>query len=70
MTDDQPLKVSEVAERLRLNPETIRRWLGSGKLRGYRLGKTSAGWRIPESEVQRIIAEGASEDNAPDGDGR
>jgi excisionase family DNA binding protein len=65
MTDEPALKVAEVAARLRLNPETVRRWLNAGKLRGYRLGKTSAGWRVPESEVRRIIAEGSAQ---PDGD--
>jgi excisionase family DNA binding protein len=50
------LTVSEVADRLRLKPETVRRWLRSGKLHGVSLGSDSAGWRIPESEVQRLLA--------------
>ena len=30
--------VSEAARRLRLNPETIRRWIRSGKLRARKVG--------------------------------
>lgn len=61
MTNEPALKVSEVAAQLKLNPETIRRWLASGKLHGFRLGKTSAGWRIPASEVRRITESGIGE---------
>ncbi len=60
MPDEQVLTVSEVADRLRLKPETVRRWLRSGKLRGISLGSDSAGWRVPESEVRRLL-------NSPDG---
>jgi excisionase family DNA binding protein len=48
--------VKEVAERLRLNPETVRVWLRSGKLRGVLLGGRKSGYRIPDSEVQRLLA--------------
>jgi len=59
---DELLKVREVAERLRLNPETVRRWLLSGKLRGVRPGGTKGGWRISVSEVDRVLErEGAAE---------
>lgn len=50
------LTVREVAERLRANDVTIQRWLRSGKLKGYKPGGTRLGWRIPESEVQRVLA--------------
>jgi excisionase family DNA binding protein len=55
---DRVLTVPEVAERLRLNEETVRRWLRTGKLRGNRLGGTKAGYRIPESEVERVLRGG------------
>jgi len=55
MVEERVLTVAEVAERLRLGEETVRRWLRQGKLRGTKLGPTSAGYRIPESEVQRIL---------------
>jgi excisionase family DNA binding protein len=56
--DDSPLlTVQEVAQRLRLNPETIRRWLRQGKLECILLGGDRGGYRIPESAVQRLINE-------------
>jgi excisionase family DNA binding protein len=57
MTDaDRLLTVDEVAERLRLNPETIRRWLRAGRLSGVWLGSDSAGWRIDERDLAAFIA--------------
>lgn len=54
---EQLLTLNEVADRLRLNRETVRRWLNSGRLRGHKLGSDRAGWRIPESEIQRVLTE-------------
>ena len=48
------LTVAEVADRLRLNPETVRVWLRSGRLKGTRIGGKRAGWRIPSTEVDRL----------------
>lgn len=62
MNDDPVLKVSEVAERLRINPATVRIWLKSGRLKGTYLGSDKVGWRIPASEVQRVLSEGFSGD--------
>jgi len=56
--DDRLLTVPEVAERLRVTAETVRRWLRSGRLQGVALGSDRAGWRVPESEVARIIEAG------------
>ncbi len=55
MNDQRLLTVREVAERLRSSPETVRRWLRQGKLRGFRPGGTKLGYRVPESELQRFI---------------
>jgi excisionase family DNA binding protein len=55
MHDDPLLTVPEVAARLRLNPETVRRWLRLGKLHGVAMSSDRAGWRIPESEVRRFL---------------
>jgi excisionase family DNA binding protein len=55
MADDKLLKVSEVADRLRVRQETVRRWLKEGKLRGTLLGGSRSGYRIPESEVERLL---------------
>ena len=58
MQGDGLLTVNEVADRLRVDPETVRRMLRAGRLRGSMPVSPRAGWRIPESEVQRIIEEG------------
>lgn len=54
-TTSDLLTVQEVAARLRLHEETIRRWLTSGKLHGVKIGPTRGGWRIAASEVERIL---------------
>jgi excisionase family DNA binding protein len=56
--ENRLLTVPEVAERLRVTPETVRRWLRSGRIQGVALGSDRAGWRIQESEVTRIIEAG------------
>lgn len=58
MTDDRLLTVTEVADRLRVDPETVRRMLRAGRLHGSIPVSARAGWRIPESEVSRVIEEG------------
>jgi excisionase family DNA binding protein len=60
MHDEPVLTVPEAAARLRISDEVIRRWLRDGKLRGIRIGSTRAGWRIPQSEVRRLLT-GADE---------
>ena len=42
------LTVEQVAQRLQLNPETIRRQLKTGVLRGVKRGRQ---WRVPESAL-------------------
>ncbi len=58
MAEDRLLTVQEVADRLRLKPETIRRWLRSGKLRGISLGSDHAGWRVREGDLERLLGGG------------
>jgi len=55
MDEERMLTVPEVVERLRVHPQTIREWLRAGKIKGVRLGGTKIGWRIPESEIQRLL---------------
>jgi excisionase family DNA binding protein len=57
MTEERLLTVREVAERLRSSPETVRRWLRQGKLRGFRPGGTKLGYRVAESELVRFLRE-------------
>ena len=42
------LTVEQTAQRLQLHPETIRRQLVSGTLRGIKRGRS---WRVPESAL-------------------
>jgi len=49
------LTVVEVAQRLKVTEETVRRWLRSGKLHGKKLGPTKAGYRVASSEVDRLL---------------
>lgn len=63
--DDPLLTVEEVAERLKVHPESVRRWLRDGTLAGH-LVTRRAGWRIPESAFLRFArgepVEGAGSD--------
>lgn len=58
MTDERLLTVNEVAERLRVDPETVRRMLRAGRLHGSIPVSKRSGWRVPESEIARVIDEG------------
>jgi len=60
---DELLTLSEAAARLRLHPETVRRWLNSGQLQGRKLGKTKGGWRIPASEIARVAGVAAAQES-------
>lgn len=48
------LTVEDVAERLGMTQETVRRWLRKGDLRGVRLAKR-LGWRIRERDLEAFI---------------
>lgn len=48
---DELLTVDQVARRLQVHPETIRRWIRDGRLKAVKL---SPGFRIRESEVERL----------------
>ena len=52
---DRLLTVEEVAQRLRLSEEVVRRKLRSGELRGVRLGERRAGWRITEGDLRCFL---------------
>jgi excisionase family DNA binding protein len=55
--DEKYLTVDEVAVRLRVHAQTVRRWLRSGQLKGTSINRR-AGWRISEREVQRFLENG------------
>ena len=52
------ITVQEIAERLRIHPQTVRLWLRQGRLKGRLIGGTKSGYRIPESEVLRVLSGG------------
>lgn len=52
---DTMLTVPDVAARLRVPEQSVRRWLRSGRLEGIRLGGTKAGWRIEPEAVERFL---------------
>ena len=53
---ERMLTASEVAERLGLQPETIRSWMARRRITFSKLGRAV---RIPESEVSRLIEAGS-----------
>jgi excisionase family DNA binding protein len=57
MANETQLTVRDVAERLRTHEETVRRWLKSGRLKGYRPGGDKTGWRIRESALEQFITD-------------
>lgn len=50
------LRINEVAELLTLRPVTVRAWLARRKLSFVRIGRSI---RIPRTEVDRVLTEGA-----------
>lgn len=54
MADERWLTVPEVADVLRVHPETVREWLRSGRLEGVRIGRRS-GWRISEAQLDAFL---------------
>jgi excisionase family DNA binding protein len=49
------LTVEEVAQRLRLDVEVVRRYLRRGELAGMRFGNRG-GWRISEADLAAFLA--------------
>jgi excisionase family DNA binding protein len=55
MDDDRLLTIAEVAERLRVNEETVRRWVRAGRLTAVMPGGRKAGYRISERAVRAML---------------
>ncbi len=51
---DRMLKVSDVAEILHANPNTIRRWAEQGRIGAYRIG-VRGDLRFRQSDIARFI---------------
>jgi len=55
MEQDRYLTVEQVAERLQVHEETVRRWIRGGLLRGHLISRR-AGYRVRASEVERFAS--------------
>lgn len=55
--DDEYLTVNEVAEHLKLNPQTLRNWIDQGRLPAIRIGRRV---RIRREDLDRMLAGGAT----------
>ena len=49
----QVLTVEQIAGRLDVTPETVRRYLRRGMIQGRKLGRS---WRILETELERFVS--------------
>jgi len=54
MAENAELTVAEVAEQLKVHPETVRVWLRAGRFPHARLISPRAGWRIPRADVDQL----------------
>jgi excisionase family DNA binding protein len=61
------LTVDAVARQLTLHPETVRRWLRDGRLRGIRLGERRAGWRISQADLDAFLSSRSTRKGSDDG---
>ncbi len=61
MIDEQQgmgwLTVAQIAERLQISQETVRRWIRDGQLPVLELGGFKAGYRIREDDLAAFIDE-------------
>lgn len=55
--DEEYLTVAEIAERLKLNQQTLRNWIEQGQLPAVRIGRRV---RIRRSDFERLVQEGYS----------
>jgi len=49
------LTTKQVAERLQLDPETVKRYLQKGILKGFKPGGGKSGWRVLERDLEDFI---------------
>lgn len=66
MSREQYQTVKEVADLLKVNEVTVRRWIKDGELRAIEIGK---GWRIGEDDLDAFLESHATRPAAgPNGD--
>jgi excisionase family DNA binding protein len=54
MTDEEMLTLTDVAERLHVHIDTVRRWVRDGELPAYQLG-ARAGYRVKMSDFRAFL---------------
>ncbi len=57
MSNEKLLTPTDVANRLQLNERTVTRWLRTGLLRGYKIGKE---WRIAAKDLDAFLQAGVN----------
>ena len=55
--DDEYLTVNEIAEHLKLSPQTLRNWIDQNRLPAVRIGRRV---RVRRADLDRILAEGTT----------
>ena len=53
MIEGKMLTPEEIAEWLEITPATVRGWLRSGRLKGYKLGAKA--WRVKQSDLDEFM---------------
>lgn len=57
--DETMLSVTDIAERLKIHPETVRRLVRAGKLKGHRIARQV---RVTEADLAAFLATGATDE--------
>lgn len=47
----------EIAEKLKVSPRTVNRWVKSGNLRAFKVGDKNGAYRIEREDFDRFIEE-------------
>jgi excisionase family DNA binding protein len=55
VADEEYMTVQEVAALLKMNPESVRRWLRQGDLTGYLPGGDRGGYRVARSDLNEFM---------------
>ncbi|MFZ0383141.1 MAG: helix-turn-helix domain-containing protein [Solirubrobacteraceae bacterium] len=61
--DDEYLTVKEIADRLKLNQQTVRNWIELGSLLAVRVGRRV---RVRRADLDRVLAQGATVELEPE----
>ena len=55
MIEERWLTTREIAQQLQLTEYTVREWLRTGRLKGYRPGGDRAGWRVRRTDLEEFL---------------